>query len=132
MSTNNPSILESLRLARSPREKKKQELLKRTASLKKGYSVKPGQRSEKMKGVIAALKPLYDRFLASRPNCEIRSEACTGQSECVHHTEGRGIKVILDDSKWKAGCSACNNYVENKDAEAREKGNKKSRLSKPL
>lgn len=125
-----PEVLARLQRARTPKEKKAPQPIARTAPLKKGYSVKPGQRSEKMKGVIAALKPLYDRFLSNHPDCEVRTEVCTGQSECIHHTQGRGIKVILDDSKWKASCSACNNHVENKDAEAREKGNKVSRHAK--
>jgi len=118
--------------AKKEKQKEKSDAKKqaRKTPLKKGYSLKTGQRSEKMKGVIAALRPLYDRFLSSHPDCEIRSEVCTGPAECVHHTQGRGIKVILDDSKWKASCTACNTHVENKDQEAREKGNKVSRLSK--
>lgn len=88
------------------------------------------KRSEKMKGIISALRPLYDRFLKDKTECEIKSPVCTGQPECVHHIQGRGVKVILDDSKWKASCSACNNYVESKDQDAREKGNKVSKHTK--
>lgn len=85
------------------------------------------KRSEKMKGIISALKPLYDKFLSTRPICEIRSSDCTGQATVVHHTEGRGVNQILDNSKWKASCTACNLWVETHHAEAEDKGLKKSR-----
>jgi len=88
------------------------------------------KRSEKMKGIISALRPLYDRFLKNRTECEIKSPECTGRATQVHHTKGRGVKVILDDTYWKASCSACNLYVERKDAEAREKGHKVSKHAK--
>jgi len=91
---------------------------------------KPRGRSEKMRGVVSALRPLYDAFMKDKEECEIKSPVCTGRAEYIHHVEGRGIKVILDQSKWKACCGACNGYVEVKDAEAKEKGHKKSRLAK--
>lgn len=115
--------LDRLHAARKKKEKPEPKRLER--------STKPMPfRSEKMRGIISALRPLYDKFLAAHPDCEIRTEVCTGQAECVHHTEGRGVKVILDDSKWKASCSACNGEVENKDAEAKANGNKVSRHKK--
>lgn len=88
------------------------------------------KRSEKMKGIISALRPLYDRFLKDHPDCEIGSEVCTGQATEVHHAEGRGVKVILDDAKWKAACHDCHMRLERKDQEAREKGNKVSKHTK--
>lgn len=119
----NQETLERLRKAREkkpPKEKK---------PLQKGTKPIAG-RSEKMKGIISALRPLYDKFLKGKSECEIKSPICTGQPEVVHHMAGRGVKVILDDSKWKACCSACNNYVEEKDREARQKGHKISKLNK--
>lgn len=89
-----------------------------------------GGRSEKMRGIISALKPLYDAFLKGKTECRIKSPVCTGGAEYVHHTEGRGVKVVLDQSKWLECCAACNDYVENKDGEARLKGQKRSRHSK--
>lgn len=119
----NQETLLRLQRAREPRPKKEPKPLnKATTPIPK--------RSEKMKGIISALRPLYDRFLKDKTECDIKSPVCTGQPECVHHIEGRGVKVILDDSKWKACCSACNLYVERKDQEAREKGNKLSRHKK--
>jgi hypothetical protein len=149
MSTTDDNILQRLNRARQGKpkkvcdgpkaisDKKKAEMEADKAAgvkpeprkpLKKGG--KPRGRSEKMRGIIAALRPLYDAFMKDKEECEIKSPVCTGRPECVHHTEGRGIKVILDQSKWKAACCACNGYVEMKDAEAREKGHKKSRHAK--
>lgn len=149
MSTTDPNILANLQRARTAKPKKVYEGPKKVSDkkaaqiaadravgikpearkpLKKGG--KPKGRSEKMRGVIAALRPLYDTFLKDKEDCEIVGPNCTGRAECVHHVEGRGIKVILDQSKWKASCSACNLHVEVKDAEARAKGHKTSRLSK--
>lgn len=129
MSTTDPSILACLLRARQKKEKKQPEPPKRTAPLKKATKPIKG-RSEKMRGIIAALKPLYEAFLKDKAACEIGSPVCNGQPECVHHEEGRGVKVILDQTKWKASCTPCNGWVENNDAEAREKGHKKSRHAK--
>lgn len=117
------ATLERLRKAREKKAPKEKRPLQKATKPIAG-------RSEKMKGIISALRPLYDRFIKDRTECEIKSPACTGQPECVHHVEGRGVKVILDDSKWKACCSACNSWVERKDKEATEKGHKASRLKK--
>lgn len=130
MSIDNDSILSRLQKARQKKEKKQPEPLKRMAPLKK--AAKPIKaRSEKMRGIISALRPLYDAFLKDKEECEIKSPVCTGQPQCVHHEEGRGVKVILDQTKWKASCAACNGWVENKDAEAQEMGVKRSRHKKP-
>lgn len=87
-------------------------------------------RSEKMKGIICALVVLYEKFLKGKTECKIKSPVCTGQPEVVHHSKGRGIKVILDQDFWLECCSACNLYVETKDEEARENGHKVSRHAK--
>jgi hypothetical protein len=126
MSINDNTVLARLRQAREPKAKKQCEAPKRTVPLKKATKPIKG-RSEKMRGIIAALRPLYDAFLKDKEECAIKSPVCTGRAECVHHEEGRGIKVVLDQSKWKECCRACNGWVESKDAEAREKGHKKSR-----
>lgn len=117
------SVLDRLHAARKKREKPEPKKLAKSA--------KPMPfRSEKMKGIISALRPLYDKFLADHPDCELRTDVCTGPAECIHHPEGRGVKVVLDTSKWKASCAACNHRVEVKDAEARENGHKTSRHKK--
>lgn len=125
MSTHNHLVLSRLRQARKKKGKEEPE----PKDGKKTYPKKIG-RSEKMKGIISALRPLYDAFLKDKEACEIKSPVCNGLPECIHHEEGRGIKVILDQSKWKVSCGPCNGWVENKDATAREKGHKKSRHKK--
>lgn len=114
---------------RAHREEAKKEKAKAKARERKFSNSMP-HRTEKMKGIISALRPLYDRFLKDKAECEIKGPTCTGQPTEVHHTKGRGVKVILDDTYWKASCSACNLQVERKDAEAREKGHKVSRHKK--
>jgi len=94
-------------IAKEDRKKEPKPLKKSTKPIPK--------RSEKMKGIISALHVLYDKFLKDKTE---------------HHTKGRGVKVILDETYWKACCSACNLYVERKDAEARDKGHKVSRHAK--
>jgi hypothetical protein len=88
------------------------------------------KRSEKMKAIMTALKPLYTRFLATRNVCEINSEVCTKEATCVHHTKGRGINQILDEEYWKASCYPCNSHVETHDEFARKNGHKVSKHAK--
>lgn len=98
--------------------------------LPKGKGLKKGSRSEKMRGVIAAIKPLYEDFLEKKPICEIGSPICTQASECIHHTAGRGVAQIMNMKTWKASCDACNSYVEKHDQWARDNGHKVSKLKK--
>lgn len=107
-------------------EKKKKEI-----AVSKGKTPnKPiAHRSEKMKGIMAAIKPLYKSFLKEKPICQIRSPEGTGQSTCIHHTAGRGMERLMDTNSWEAACSACNGYVEKNDRWARDNGHKVSRLS---
>lgn len=133
MSITNPDILAQLQRARTKKEKpapqpKQRQPIKRGSPPTKGG--KPKGRSEKMRGIMEAIKPLYEDFLEEHPICEIRGPQCTGQATCIHHVAGRSIKKVLDKKTWKASCSNCNLHVEIKDAEAREKGHKTSRLSK--
>jgi len=91
---------------------KKKEMRK---PLPKGKPLQKGARSEKMKGVMAAIKPLYIDFLEKRPVCEINSPVCTQTATCVHHTAGRGVAQVMNIKSWKASCVACNIYVEKHD-----------------
>lgn len=88
------------------------------------------KRSAKMKDIMKALKSAYGPYLKAHAVCGINSPDCQGKASCIHHTEGRGIKVVLNQSTWMPACGPCNSWVENHDAEAREKGFKKSRLYK--
>lgn len=71
---------------------------------------------------------LRPAFLKAHPVCEIKSPECTGVTTCVHHTRGRGI-YLLAQNTWMGSCRRCNNYVEDHDAWAREKGFKKSKFT---
>lgn len=88
------------------------------------------KRTEKMKGIMAAIKPLYKNFLKEKPYCEIRSPVCTSEATAVHHTAGRGMNHLMDTNTWEACCSACNTYVEEHDGWAKANGHKYSKHKK--
>lgn len=92
----------------------------------------PAKRSEKMKEEMKLYKPQVKEFLARPENCDcgIRFKGCTGKAVCVHHSAGRTGKQLLNEADWVPSCASCNLAVETSDAEAREKGFKKSRLTK--
>ena len=112
-------------------DKKKEPVpLKRSKPLEKKTPLKKGGRSDKLRGIMAALGPLYEDFIEKKPMCEIQSPECTQAAETIHHTAGRGVKTIMNIKTWISSCSNCNLYVEKHDAWAREKGFKVSRHSK--
>lgn len=119
---------------RADREKEKQEKAAEKKKeprkpLPKGKPLQKGARSEKMKGVMKAIAPLYTEFLEDKL-CEINSPECTQTATCVHHTAGRGVAQIMNRKTWKASCDACNYYVEKHDEWARQNGHKVSRHTK--
>ena len=62
-------------------------------------------------------------FLNKHPLCEMRiPNICTNVATDIHHMEGRTGDNYLDDSKWKAGCRQCHNWVEDHPKEAKELG----------
>ena len=141
----NADVLARLKRAREPKVKKAQQPLKQKSDKKvaeeaadKAAGVKKtpkpfkrnGGRSEKMKGVMAAIKPLYRSFLKEKEACEIKSPVCTGQATVIHHTAGRGMNHLMDTNTWEAACSACNLYVEENDQWARDSGHKYSKHEK--
>lgn len=67
-------------------------------------------------------------FLADRQDCEIRSPRCTGATQGVHHTRGRGIHLI-NECTWIPACNSCNLYVEDNHEWGVNNGFKKSRLA---
>lgn len=83
-----------------------------------------------MKEEMKKYKPEMINFLKTHAKCEIGMDGCTKVATCVHHSAGRTGEKLHDQKDWIASCSNCNLAVEIKDAEAREKGFKKSRLNK--
>ena len=86
--------------------------------------------SKKMVGLKDQLKRLYPKFLKKKPFCEIKSPVCTKVATVIHHAAGRIGEKLLDQKDWMASCPACNGYVEDNDAWAREHGFKKSKFKK--
>jgi hypothetical protein len=69
--------------------------------------------------------PAAKEFIKLHPMCSINSPACTGKTQCVHHSKGKKtIHELLDASAWKSSCYACNTWVESNDGIAREQGHK--------
>ena len=88
------------------------------------------RESVKMKATKKDLKKEYPKFLKSHPFCELKiSPECTKIATVIHHVRGRIGEQVHRQEDWMASCPACNSHVENKDAEAREKGLKKSKFN---
>lgn len=72
--------------------------------------------------------PKQKAFLKTHPFCELKLEGCTKMAQGVHHVEGKEtIEKLLNEKEWKAACNPCNGEAERKDAEARDKGLKKTK-----
>lgn len=88
------------------------------------------KRSEKMKETVKSLKKDYAIYLSKPENkfCKLKmDDGCMKIATAVHHTVGRIGNNLTDQSKWMPSCTYCNNAAEEKDAEAREKGVKRSK-----
>lgn len=88
------------------------------------------KRSEKMVQEMKDYKPAMIQYLKTHTSCMIKFDGCTKVATCVHHAAGRIGEKLHDQNDWLASCQNCNLQVEINDAEAREKGFKKSRLNK--
>jgi hypothetical protein len=102
--------------------------VKGTPKAKKKKKGGPKKRSDKMRAIISALTPAYERFLSTRPFCRIKSVVCTSAATIVHHLKGRTPKVILDEHYWCEACPSCNLYVEEHPDWAMENGFKISKF----
>lgn len=88
----------------------------------------PNKESAKMKEDKKTLKELAKKIIAKHPKCQIKSEKCTGKSECVHNVRGRLKDNLLNEKTLVAACYACNLWVETDTAAAIKKGFKKSKF----
>jgi hypothetical protein len=84
------------------------------------------KQSDKMKLAMKELAKLVKKKLAEQPECELKMQGCEGRAVTCHHSKGRVGKQLLNYKNLMASCSHCNLIAEEKDAEAREKGIKKS------
>jgi hypothetical protein len=116
MSTTDPDILKRLQLSRQPKTKKEQQPI--------------ATRGEKLKELFKGYIKQVKAFLLRRPLCEIKAPGCKVQATCVHHTAGRTGEQLKNEEDWLPACAFCNLWAEINDAEARQKGFKKSKLGK--
>lgn len=110
-------------IQRKPIPKKVRTPLKRSKKRINPYS----QKRVKINRVYSALSK---QFVSDNPYCKIKSPECTGRTEGPHHPEGRLGNKLTDLESCIPACNACNLYVEVHDSWARERGFKKSRLTK--
>jgi|ERR1041385_5282719 hypothetical protein len=87
-------------------------------------------RSDKQKIIMKILSVIYPAYLKLFPICKIKSPVCTGKATCVNHIAGRGTNEVLNMATWESSCEACNGYIEQYDAWARQNGHKISRHTK--
>lgn len=86
------------------------------------------KESDARKEINKQLKKLAPQIIAKHPMCQIKSEKCTGKSECAHHVRGRLKDNILNEKTLLAVCYACNLWCETNTGQAIAKGFKKSRF----
>ena len=85
--------------------------------------------SDKMKEDLKVYRKEARKFITTHNKCKMHMKGCEIEARCVHHSKGRLGDLLLDKRYWIPSCYSCNLQVEIKDAEAREKGLKLSRLS---
>ena len=99
---------------------------RRAKKEKKRYKIQP--YSKKRRETNKIYNEEARAYKKGHAKCETASPVCTGKTQGVHHTRGRG-KYLLDKETWEAACNACNDYVEAHPQWAIENGHKKSRLT---
>ncbi len=77
--------------------------------------------SEKHALELKDYRVIRDAYMAAHLNCEAQFEGCTGLSQDLHHSKGRG-KYLCDVNYFKALCRACHTRCELEPDMAREKG----------
>lgn len=88
------------------------------------------KQTKKTKSINAQLKEEYPVFLQKKKyKCEVKTSVCTRTAEVVHHAQGRGKDVILDQKTWRASCISCNTRIESHPEEGTP-GSKVSRHKK--
>lgn len=85
------------------------------------------KRSKKMTKEMKLYLKEKAEFLKPGDQCELNTDVCRGEATVIHHTRGKIGKLLRDKRYWKKSCVHCNNRVEEKDKEAREKGLKLSK-----
>jgi len=74
--------------------------------------------SEKRAAELVEYKPLRNKFLQDRPNCEARLEVCTGRATDIHHKSVSALD-FLNVETWLPVCRSCHIALENLPAEKR-------------
>jgi hypothetical protein len=84
---------------------------------------------DKLKEDLKVYRKQARQFITKNNKCKMNMQGCEIEARCVHHAKGRLGDLLLDQRYWIPSCYHCNLMVEVKDAEARSKGLKLSRLA---
>lgn len=69
------------------------------------------KKSAKMKVDHKEYKKIVKEMFAEDNRCELRTPACTGTAQGLHHTKRRGVNLLNKKYLLRA-CNACNGFVE--------------------
>ncbi|WP_153799047.1 hypothetical protein [Foetidibacter luteolus] len=118
-----PTCGDTCRRETKPR---KTYVLKRSPIERKPYKIRR-YSLKRSKVNKTEYSPKAKQYIIDNPLCNIQSPVCTYFSQCVNHRKGKqSIELLLDETYWEPSCIACNNWIEEHDAWARERGHKLS------
>lgn len=118
------------RLIRKQLIDESKSLQKRAQLLSKPKQVRKRVRpvSEKRKELNKEYANLAEQFKIDNPDCYAKIEnICTGKTEDVHHSRGRG-RYLLEVSSFIPVCRNCHIYVTDHPADSLKRGLSFSRL----
>lgn len=109
-------------------QRRKMKLEGKPLKAKKAYKI---PRESKKRSAINREYSKQSRPVWRGQPCAIVSPVCTRQAQGIHHTAGKvTMELLMDRDNWIPSCNACNTYVEQYPSWAKERGFKKSRITK--
>jgi hypothetical protein len=84
----------------------------------------PKKTGDELKEKMKIYRKERRRFITLHPKCAV----CGGESNQIHHKQGRIGDLLLDQTKWLAVCLPCHDRITEDSAWAIENGYSESRL----
>jgi hypothetical protein len=84
----------------------------------------PKKTGDDLKEKMKVYRKERRRFITLHPKCAV----CGGESNQIHHKQGRIGDLLLDQSKWIAVCLPCHDWITEHSDEAIKLGYSESRL----
>jgi hypothetical protein len=105
--------------------------------LKNGVITKPVKEKKPIPKMSAKRKvdqkeyvKIVKEKLKTDDRCKIKSSACTGKAQGLHHLIKRSPNTFLKEDNLIEACNACNSFLESNDKWARTNGFVKSKFIK--